>query len=71
MKRRVQLPLHTELDMHLRRVVGNTGFSTSGASATLPAASLDARRLQELINVAGQVKHNVTVASGVLTVAPQ
>jgi len=65
------MPLHADLDRHLRGVVGNTGYTVSGSQATLPAASLDHRRLEELLDIAWQSKHDVSLAAGVLTVKPR
>jgi len=65
------MPIHSELDIHLRRVAGNSGFSVSGNQATLPAGNLDHRRLDELIEVAQALQHKVSLAAGVLTIQPK
>lgn len=66
------MPLHAQLDAHLNKVLGSTAaYTVTGATATIPAATLDARRLQELIDVAGLVKHDVSLTAGVLTIKPR
>lgn len=63
------MALHSELDLHLRRVVGVSGYSVSGNVATI-TANLDHRRIEELIHVAQQVKHDVVLSAGALKVQP-
>lgn len=64
------MALHVLLQNHLDRVVGTSGYTVSGATATL-TASLDHRRLQELLDVAVELKHDVSLAAGVPKVTPR
>jgi hypothetical protein len=65
------MALHADLDSHLRQVVGNNGFTVVGSVATLPSGSLDHRRLEELLEKSFQLKHDVVLTAGVLTVKPR
>jgi hypothetical protein len=62
--------IHTLLQGHLDKVIGTGGYTVSGAVATV-TASLDHRRLQELLDVATEIKHDVTLVSGVPKVTPR
>lgn len=64
------MALHAELDMHLRRIVGLAGYTVSGNTATI-TTSLDHRRIEELVNVASQIKHDVVLTAGALKVQPR
>lgn len=64
------MALHTLLQSHLDKVVGSSGYTVSGAVATL-TASLDHRRLQELLDVATEIKHDVALVGGVPKVTPR
>ena len=64
------MALHALVQAHLDKVVGSAGYTVSGAVATI-TSSMDHRRLQELLDVAGEVKHDVSLASGVPKVTPR
>jgi len=62
--------LHVLLQNHLDKVLGTSGYTVSGAVATV-TASLDHRRLQELLDVATEIKHDVSFVAGVPKVTPR
>lgn len=64
------MALHPLLDAHLQRVVGAAGYTVSGTQATI-TGSIDHRQVQELINVAVELKHDVTLVSGSPKVTPR
>ena len=64
------MALHQLVQNHLDKVVGSSGYTVSGATATL-TATLDHRQMQELINVAQLEKHDVIAASGTVKVQPR
>jgi hypothetical protein len=65
--------LHPELELHLRRVVKPDKYTVTGNKAELAETSTDLspQRLLELIEVATQLKHEVRVVSGKLTIKPR
>jgi len=64
------MALHALVQAHLDKVVGTAGYTVSGATATL-TTSLDHRRLSELLDVAGEIKHDVVLTGGTLKVQPR
>ena len=64
------MALHTLLDNHLQKIVGTAGYTVAGATATVTTA-LDHRRMQELVDVASQIKHDVKLVGGALQVLPR
>ena len=66
----MSVALHAHLQAHLDKVVGTSGYTVSGATATL-TATLDHRRLQELLDVATEIKHDVKIVAGSPQVIPR
>lgn len=58
------------LDDHLKRKLGVAGYSVSGSTITIPSVTIQASDLRELLNVATQARHEVSLVSGVLTIKP-
>lgn len=61
---------HAELDRHLQKVVGASGYSVSGSTVTIPSVSVDATKMAELFRVASVTRHELSLAAGVLTLKP-
>lgn len=61
---------NAHLDTHLQRKLGVSGYSVSGATITVPSASVSAADLSELLRVAALARHEVSLAAGVLTIKP-
>lgn len=64
------MALHALVQAHLDKVVGSSGYTVSGATATI-TGSLDHRRLAELLDVALELKHDVSLNSGSTKVTPR
>lgn len=58
------------LDEHLKRSMGATGYSISGANATI-TGSLTESQLHNLVETSFVSGYKVTVVSGVLTLSPR
>lgn len=65
------MPINAHLDDHLAKSIGRAGFSTSGATATIPAATVSADRLHALLDVAAVTGQEVSLVAGVLTIKPR
>jgi hypothetical protein len=59
------------LDAHLQRSVGASGFSVSGATATIGAINMTAAQLRELVDASLTQKFDVKVVAGAVTIVPR
>jgi hypothetical protein len=62
------------VDSHITQLLDKTpkvASSTSGSTATLPSATMSHAQLQELMDKARSVGHEVVLTAGVLTVKPR
>jgi len=66
------MALDTHVDDRLKKMpgVGTSNYTVSGATATI-TGSLTAPQLDELIRVAGMVRHEVVLTAGVLKIQPR
>jgi hypothetical protein len=66
------MALDTHIDGRLKNMpgVGTAAYTTSGANATI-TGSLTPPQLEEVIRVAGLVRHEVAVVAGVVTIRPR
>lgn len=59
------------LDNHLERTFGKANYVVSGAQATMTSANINMAQLAQLVDVAAQTKHDVSIVSGVVTIKPR
>jgi hypothetical protein len=67
------MALDPHVDSKLKKQLaglGSAGYSVAGAAATI-TGSLSAAQLEDLFHSAAQVRYEVVVASGVVTVQPR
>lgn len=63
--------IHTQLDTHLQKVVGVSGYTVgSNGNATI-TANLDQRQMEELVRVASVCSYKLTLVAGVPTLTPR
>lgn len=61
---------HAQLDAHLQKVVGATGYSVAGSTVTIPSVNVSPSQMAELFRVAAVNRHDFSLVAGVLTLKP-
>lgn len=66
-----EIAVHTELQKHLDRWFGASGWTNGTVNGTVASATVSPQRLEDIIRAAKVTGYEVSLSAGTLTVAPK